>query len=77
MNTIGWLSVSGIERDDEGFVLNNDGRRSAVVHQYDRDLELQAWLDARFVHVLDPVHTKWNAGETYSQTVHKILVERN
>ena len=76
VNTIGWVAVSGsIVRDDDGFVLNNDGRRSAVVHQYDRDLTLQAWLDAKFVHVLDPTHeAPWTAGKMYSEELRTVKI---
>ena len=74
INTVGWIGVTdNIKRDNEGFVLNNDGRRSAVVHQYDRDLEMQAWIDARFVHVLDPMHEEWNAGKKYSDVIRTLI----
>ena len=33
-------------RDKEGFILNNDGTRSACVHQWDRFYsEIAGWLD--------------------------------
>ena len=74
VNTVGWLAVNGlISRDVDGFVLNNDGRKSAVVHQYDRDLDLQNWLDAKFVHVLDPLHEEWVAGRKYADDIRTAL----
>jgi hypothetical protein len=70
VNTIGWLAIDGVvSKDNDGFVLNNDGRRSAVVHQYDRDVDLQTWLDARFVFVLDPIHETWAAGNVYANAI--------
>ena len=47
-------------------MLNTDGRRSAVVHQYDRNADVQLWVDARFVHVLDVIEERWEAGAQYS-----------
>ena len=38
----GPLSGLGL-RDSDGYVLNNDGARSAIVHQYDRDEGLKNW----------------------------------
>jgi hypothetical protein len=78
VNTIGWLAVNGsIAKDSDGFVLNNDGRRSAVVHQYDRDLKIQAWLDAKFVFVLDPIHETWVAGKAYANAIRTALLNLN
>jgi hypothetical protein len=75
VNTIGWLSVgSQVPRDVDGFVLNVDGRRSAVVHQYDRDSDVQQWVDARFVHVLDVVEEVWEAGAKYAAALQSVLV---
>ena len=74
VNTIGWLSIrSQVARDADGFVLNVDGRRSAIVHQYDRDTGLQQWVDARFVHVLDIVGEVWEAGARYASALQSAM----
>ena len=74
VNTIGWLSVQSlVSRDVDGFVLNTDGRRSAVVHQYDRNADVQLWVDARFVHVLDVIEERWEAGAQYSRVLQSVL----
>ena len=76
VNTIGWLAIDGIiSKDNDGFVLNNDGRRSAVVHQYDRDLDLQTWLDAKFIFVLDPIDKVWAAGKAYAKAIRTALLQ--
>jgi len=39
-------------KDSEGYLLNNDGTRSACVHQWDRFfLEIQPWLDLTFLQI--------------------------
>ena len=39
-------------KDGNGYILNNDGTRSACVHQWDRFyLEIQPWLDITLMEI--------------------------
>jgi hypothetical protein len=77
VNTIGWVAVkSQVKRDADGFVLNADGRRSAVVHQYDRAPDIKKWVDAKFVDVIDLVGAEgWAAAATYAQALQRALTQ--
>ena len=47
MATIGFLKhvpPAELRRDKAGFVLRRDGKRVALVHQYDRISALNSWL---------------------------------
>lgn len=44
-------------KDSEGYILNNDGTRSACVHQWDRFYgEVQHWLDITFMQIKGAVN---------------------
>lgn len=51
--TVGYEKV--VELDAEGWIVNREGRRPAVVHQYDRHPELVAAVEARYGTVGDNV----------------------
>ena len=44
-------------KDSEGYIMNNDGTRTACVHQWDRFYaEIQPWLDISFMQIKGAVN---------------------